>query len=203
MTDRTFTGAGFLSKFERSNEARLFEPGTTLQWGKVGAKLNTDKLVTGYIVYVDDGYGTTSVEGYKYGESWPERVEHIELYNFTPGMDLSAQPGYQSGSIPTLKVFLAGEGPEVVAAVLGRAGPRRSALRSPGAGWLSAMRSSMTRASNRRKPWRIVAALLRQHLSCRGRARQQGHRQDQNGGYLQGMRYIVDKKAALAGIKSG
>lgn len=91
VTDRTFTGAGFLTEFERSTETRLFEPGTTLRWGKVGARLNTVKLETGYVVYVDDGYVTT-VEGYTYGEPWPERVENIELYTLTPGMELLAQP---------------------------------------------------------------------------------------------------------------
>lgn len=92
VTDRAFTGAGFLTEFERSKGTRLFQPGTTLRWGKVGARLNAAKLETGYIVYVDDGYVTT-VEGYTYGDPWPERVENIELYTLTLGVDLSAQPG--------------------------------------------------------------------------------------------------------------
>lgn len=91
VVDRTFTGAGFLTEFERSKELHLFSDGTSFQWGKIGARLNASKLETGYVVYVDGGY-ITAVEGYTYGDPWPERVEEIELYVLRAGMELATTP---------------------------------------------------------------------------------------------------------------
>jgi hypothetical protein len=79
ISDREFTGVGFLTEFERSVELKLFEDKFSLRWGRVGARLNTSKLETGYLIYVDGGYLTT-VEGYTYGDEWPKEIEHIELY---------------------------------------------------------------------------------------------------------------------------
>ena len=90
-SDREFTGAGFLTAFERTEELRLFESNVSLRWGKVGARLNASKVETGYLVYVDDGYLTT-VEGYTYGDEWPESVDEIELYQLKLGMDLMTPP---------------------------------------------------------------------------------------------------------------
>lgn len=89
--DRELTGAGFLTEFGRSEEMKLFDTGVSLRWGKVGARLNSSKVETGYLVYVDDGYVTT-IEGYTYGEEWPDKVEEIELYELKPGMELTTPP---------------------------------------------------------------------------------------------------------------
>lgn len=91
VSEREFTGAGFLTELERSEELKLFDDGVSLRWGKVGARLNVSKLETGYLVYVDDGYVTT-VEGYTYGDEWPAQVEQIELYELKPGMELMTPP---------------------------------------------------------------------------------------------------------------
>jgi hypothetical protein len=91
VSDREFTGAGFLTEFEQSEELKLFDDGVSLRWGKVGARLNASRLETGYLVYVDDGYVTT-VEGYTYGDEWPNRVEQIELYELKSGMELMTPP---------------------------------------------------------------------------------------------------------------
>ena len=91
VSDRAFTGAGFLTELERSDELKLFDDGVSLRWGKVGARLNAVKLETGYLVYVDDGY-VTAVEGYTYGDEWPAQVEQIELYELELGTELSKQP---------------------------------------------------------------------------------------------------------------
>jgi hypothetical protein len=91
VSDREFTGAGFLTEFERSEELKLFDDGVSLRWGKVGARLNASKLETGYLIYVDDGY-VTAVEGYTYGDEWPNEVEQIELYELKPGMELMTPP---------------------------------------------------------------------------------------------------------------
>ena len=91
VTDRELTGVGFLTEFERSKELKLFDDGFSLRWGKLGARLNASKLETGYLVYVDNGYVTT-IEGYTYGDEWPDQVENIELYELKPGMELTTPP---------------------------------------------------------------------------------------------------------------
>lgn len=90
--EREFTGVGFLTEFERSEELKLFGADVSLRWGKVGARLNASKTETGCLVYVDGGYVTT-IEGYTYGDEWPDQVEQIELYELKPGMDLMTPPG--------------------------------------------------------------------------------------------------------------
>ena len=92
VRDRELTGAGFLTDFERSEELKLFADGVSLQWGKVGARLNASSLETGYLIYIDDGYLTT-IEGYTYGEEWPDNVEQMELYQLKPGMELPKASG--------------------------------------------------------------------------------------------------------------
>lgn len=91
VSDREFTGAGFLAEFERSQHLKLFDDGVSLRWGKVGARLNASKVETAYLVYVDDGYLTT-VEGYTYGDEWPIQIDRVELYELTPGMELTTRP---------------------------------------------------------------------------------------------------------------
>lgn len=92
VTDRALTGAGFLTEFERSRELKWFQDGVSMRWGNVGARLNAPRLETGYLVYVDDGY-VTAVEGYTYGDPWPEHVDSIEVYELKPGMKLATTLG--------------------------------------------------------------------------------------------------------------
>ena len=89
VTERSMTGAGFLTDFERSDELKIFEDGVSLRWGKVGARLNASKLETGYLVYVDDGY-LTAVEGYTYGEDWPNEITSVETYDLDLGTELGS-----------------------------------------------------------------------------------------------------------------
>lgn len=79
VIERRFTGVGFFTDFQYSQETKLFDSSVSLRWGKVGARLNESKLETGYLVYVDDGHITT-IEGYTYGEDWPKQVEQVEWY---------------------------------------------------------------------------------------------------------------------------
>jgi hypothetical protein len=79
VIDREFSGVGFLTECERSDVLKLFGNDVFLRWGNVGARLNASKLETGYIVYVDNGY-VTGVEGFTYGEPWPDVVKEFELY---------------------------------------------------------------------------------------------------------------------------
>ena len=70
---------------------KLFNDGVSLRWGKIGARLNVAKIETGYLVYVDDGY-LTAVEGYTYGDEWPNQIDRMELYELKPGMELMNPP---------------------------------------------------------------------------------------------------------------
>lgn len=88
VIDRELTGAGFLTEFEKCQALKLFPDGTSLRWGNVGVRLNAEKLETGYVVYVDDGYLTT-IEGYTYGEEWPEAIHAMEVYE----LQLGKEPG--------------------------------------------------------------------------------------------------------------
>jgi len=89
VTAREFTGVGFLTELERSENLRIFNEDVTFRWGKVGARLNASATESGYVVYVDDGY-ITGVEGYTYGETWPSSVEEFELYELVEGMELES-----------------------------------------------------------------------------------------------------------------
>jgi hypothetical protein len=89
VVGREFTGVGFLTEFEPSQELKLFADGVSLRWGKVGARLNAAKLETAYVVYVDNGYLTT-IEGYTYGDDWPESIASFALYELEPGMELGS-----------------------------------------------------------------------------------------------------------------
>lgn len=91
VRDRDFTGVGFLTELEPSVGLKVFESGIRLRWGKVGARLNASKVETGFLVYVDDGYVST-VEGYTYGDEWPNKVEAFELYELKPGTELQTKP---------------------------------------------------------------------------------------------------------------
>ena len=86
VSDRHFTGHGFMSDFEPSMEVKLFDNKVSLRWGKVGARLNASKLDTGYLIYIDNGYLVT-VEGYTYGDRWPDQIDQIEFYEWKPGME--------------------------------------------------------------------------------------------------------------------
>jgi len=78
---------GFMTEFVPSPELKLFDDNASLRWGDVGARLNTARTETGYLVYVDGGQ-ITAVEGYTYGgEAWPGRVESVEWYELKEGME--------------------------------------------------------------------------------------------------------------------
>lgn len=89
VIERAFTGIGVMTSLEQCEGLRLFDKGVALRWGEIGARLNADRLETGYVVYVDDGYVNT-IEGYTYGRDWPREVDRFELYELKDGMVLNA-----------------------------------------------------------------------------------------------------------------
>ena len=84
VNNRNMSASGFLSEFEQSEELKLFDTSVSLRWGKIGAKLNASHLDTGYLVYVDNGY-VTAVEGFTYGNIWPDHIDRIEFYEVKMG----------------------------------------------------------------------------------------------------------------------
>jgi hypothetical protein len=80
-TSREYTGAGFLTEFQHSEKLKWFDAGTNLRWTGAGAWVNDERIDTGYLVYVDDGY-LTAVEGATYGgEPWPSQITKAEWYD--------------------------------------------------------------------------------------------------------------------------
>jgi len=79
VSDRTFTGAVIVPEFQTCSDLGLFDPGGSLRWGNVGARLKASRLGAGYLVYVDDGCIAT-LEGHIYGDEWPAKIELSELY---------------------------------------------------------------------------------------------------------------------------
>jgi hypothetical protein len=77
VADTDANGHGFMTHLEPSEELRLFDDDVSLRWGRVGAMLNSSVL-TGYVVYVDDGR-LNAIEGFVYDGEWPSSIEHIEL----------------------------------------------------------------------------------------------------------------------------
>lgn len=80
VKERHYTGAGFLTEFILTEDLKLCSEDVTMRWGNIGAKLNSSNIETGYLGYIDNGY-LTALEGYTYGEPWPEHIEHFALYD--------------------------------------------------------------------------------------------------------------------------
>ncbi len=80
VVSRDFTGPGFLTELRSNQKLKLFSDGVSKRWGKVGARLNSPGIETGYLLYIDNGY-LTSIEGYTYGENWPDEIYEFEIYD--------------------------------------------------------------------------------------------------------------------------
>lgn len=81
VSDRELTGVGFLTQLLNCDELKVTAATRTFKWGKCGARLNSEKIETGYLIYIEKGY-VDAIEGYTYGgEKWPEEITQIEIYN--------------------------------------------------------------------------------------------------------------------------
>lgn len=78
VAERSFSEVGFITSFVRNGAAKLFDSNTSLRWGKVVGRLNSEVDVD-FVVYVEDGY-VIDLEGVTFGgEPWPSRVDQFEL----------------------------------------------------------------------------------------------------------------------------
>lgn len=78
VKDRTYSGVGFITEFKQQDELRIGRNNESYTGGEVGAKLNFS-IDTGYLFYVKNDH-LISIEGYTFGDSWPEKLESVETY---------------------------------------------------------------------------------------------------------------------------
>lgn len=77
VEDRAFTGVGFLTDLTRSAATRLFQEDFSARWTPLEGRLGGETDV-GFLVYVDDSW-VTGIEGYTYGDDWPEGSMDVVL----------------------------------------------------------------------------------------------------------------------------
>jgi len=78
VEERSVNEVGFITSIARNDAAKLFADDTSMRWGKVVGRLNSEVDVD-FVVYVDDGF-VNAVEGVTFGgESWPSSIEEFEL----------------------------------------------------------------------------------------------------------------------------
>jgi hypothetical protein len=84
VEERSFSAVGFITSFAHNDAAKLFTDATSMRWGKVVGRLNSEVDVD-FVVYVDDGF-VNAVEGVTFGgEAWPSSIECFELTEISGG----------------------------------------------------------------------------------------------------------------------
>lgn len=79
VESRYFTGVGFFVNLKKLDKLKVSDTSESYKFGYLRAKLNSS-LDTGYLFYVENGY-LISIEGYTYGEYWPDIIYEIEVYS--------------------------------------------------------------------------------------------------------------------------
>ena len=79
VKERDITQIGFFTYFEKLDKLKPCDTSETYTFSKLGAKIN-HSIETGYLIYVRDGY-IDCVEGFTYGQPWPDTTSHIEPYS--------------------------------------------------------------------------------------------------------------------------
>ena len=78
VLDREFSGVGFMTYLNRSDELKVASHDLSFKWGNVGAILNSE-IDTGYLLYIKGGY-LAVIEGYTYDDDWPKEINSLDLY---------------------------------------------------------------------------------------------------------------------------
>ena len=78
VTDRWFSGAGFITELANHAELKIGKCDESYSGGEVGAKLNSE-IDSGYLFYIKNGY-ISSIEGYTFGDAWPDEISSVETY---------------------------------------------------------------------------------------------------------------------------
>lgn len=84
VVERDLTGVGFFTSFRVPASSPLDPvPGPRLVFGDVHATIDGLVHGAGFLLYVESGFVTT-LEGYCYGETWPEGHQSFELRYESP-----------------------------------------------------------------------------------------------------------------------
>ena len=78
VISREFTGVGFFTCFDVTNESYKLPEALNTELGTVHAKLRGLEIGAGFILFVRKGFIST-LEGYTYDGSWPISVEGYVL----------------------------------------------------------------------------------------------------------------------------
>ena len=73
IKSREFTGVGFYTNFEITDPADSFGNGIIEPFGSLHVDFPGLKYGSGYVLFVKDGF-ITMLEGYTYGEVWPDKI---------------------------------------------------------------------------------------------------------------------------------
>jgi hypothetical protein len=77
VREREFTGVGFYTYFDMSSCTGP-RPELDLKFGDVVAEIGGLQHGAGFVLYVESGL-LAMLEGYTYGEPWPDRIESFKL----------------------------------------------------------------------------------------------------------------------------
>ena len=83
VRSRELTGVGFFTEFALAPDA-VSAPVRTLRFGDIQAEVSGLKHGAGFVIFVDDGL-LTMLEGYSYGEPWPEKIDEFSISYIEPG----------------------------------------------------------------------------------------------------------------------
>lgn len=83
VVERDFTGSGFMTWLE-PNKLLILNGAKSFTGGKIGARINST-IEAGFIFYIKDG-SINTMEGYTYGEEWPEEVKNFKIYVIDPSL---------------------------------------------------------------------------------------------------------------------
>ena len=74
---REYTGCGYFTNLERTPESLIQDSSQDYTGGDVLVTLNKKTLV-GHLFFIKEGH-LDCIEGYTFGEDWPEVIEDIEI----------------------------------------------------------------------------------------------------------------------------
>lgn len=87
VTTRELTGAGFYTTFLIMPQAPRLEGSKAIRLGDVTAEIDGLQSGAGFVLFVNNG-AIEFLEGFSYGEPWPEKVDNFRLsYMGKPSRD--------------------------------------------------------------------------------------------------------------------
>lgn len=78
VLNREFTGCGFFTKYQINDEYLSLKQKKNIELGSVEANINNVQDGVGFVLYIRNGF-IDSLEGYTYGEPWPEVLTEYSI----------------------------------------------------------------------------------------------------------------------------